>query len=278
MGGKSAAGQLEIEVPKAAGEEVQPSALRSVKPVVEAVAESNEDILALVDVLYDIIATGIEPAGNVTCAQVESFLHEHAREPKSAEAFAEFFDRHGIDGRVQTQPRVPLQMLEPVPNMEAAVEPVGDVCIEDGLGLQGSTDTNQGPQDTQGAANAESRERHERIVSGFAPAMPHASENGDGQATPESQLTAAWLPRVAVALGIAVLLALWGAYFALNTMRAEAARAELAARQAQQRAAKQQAEMAESLRTNRQLIDHLERQNQLLLENLLPSPVSREPQ
>ncbi len=50
----------------------------------------------LLDVLYEILAQGVEPEGELESEQVEAFLHEHARSEKSLEEMLAFFTQHGL--------------------------------------------------------------------------------------------------------------------------------------------------------------------------------------
>lgn len=57
----------------------------------------SADLEVLQDLLYDMLATGItDEHASVSPAQIEGFLHEHAREAKSAADFRAFFERHGL--------------------------------------------------------------------------------------------------------------------------------------------------------------------------------------
>lgn len=50
----------------------------------------------LLDVLYELLAQGINPRTSPSRAEVEQFLHEHARERKSEEEMLCFFTLHGL--------------------------------------------------------------------------------------------------------------------------------------------------------------------------------------
>ena len=54
------------------------------------------DVQAMQDVLYDILATGLDTEHAVPLDAVERFLHEHARSAKSLEDFRAFFAQHGL--------------------------------------------------------------------------------------------------------------------------------------------------------------------------------------
>lgn len=60
----------------------------------------------LEDILYEIIATGLEPSeAELTTKEIEQFLHEHARSAKPREAFLKFFKDH----KLSTDPKVHLK-------------------------------------------------------------------------------------------------------------------------------------------------------------------------
>jgi hypothetical protein len=55
------------------------------------------DVQAMQDVLYDILATGLDPEqAQIPLDAIERFLHEHARNAKSIEDFRAFFAQHGL--------------------------------------------------------------------------------------------------------------------------------------------------------------------------------------
>jgi hypothetical protein len=53
----------------------------------------SEDVTAMQDQLYDILATGVAPGPGAAVDVIEAFLHEHARAPKSHAEFEAFFAR-----------------------------------------------------------------------------------------------------------------------------------------------------------------------------------------
>jgi len=60
----------------------------------------------LEDILYEIIATGLEPSeAELTTKDIEEFLHEHARSAKPREEFIKFFKKH----KLSTDPKVHLK-------------------------------------------------------------------------------------------------------------------------------------------------------------------------
>lgn len=51
----------------------------------------------LLDILYEILASGLEPEGaNVSSSEIETFLHQHARAPKTRPEMEAFFNQSGL--------------------------------------------------------------------------------------------------------------------------------------------------------------------------------------
>jgi hypothetical protein len=73
------------------------------------------DVQAMQDVLYDILATGLDPEqAQIPLDAIERFLHEHARSAKSQDEFRVFFAQHGltVSGRAIKPPPVALPPIE----------------------------------------------------------------------------------------------------------------------------------------------------------------------
>ncbi|HEX2677527.1 MAG TPA: hypothetical protein VHM19_12830 [Polyangiales bacterium] len=69
---------------------------------------------AMEDVLYDILATGVDPTAKVgTLEAVQVLLHEHARARKSQAELAAFFVEHGLP-LAGERPRAPVIALPPI--------------------------------------------------------------------------------------------------------------------------------------------------------------------
>ena len=80
----------------------QPQELDSTRQEANPIAE----IQAMQDVLYDILATGIDPdLSDAPSAEIERFLHEHARTPKTIDEFRAFFAVHGLSVRTRPLPQ-----------------------------------------------------------------------------------------------------------------------------------------------------------------------------
>jgi hypothetical protein len=76
-----------------------------------AEAQSREDLEMLQDILYDMLASGIDAEQtSVATEEVERFLHEHAREAKTLNDFRAFFDRHGLDADPRTHESAVLEL------------------------------------------------------------------------------------------------------------------------------------------------------------------------
>jgi hypothetical protein len=78
------------------------------------------DIQAMQDVLYDILANGVDPdRAEIPTQEVECFLFEHARAPKSREEFYAFFEKHGLTlGRRRAPAPIALPPIERVPERD----------------------------------------------------------------------------------------------------------------------------------------------------------------
>jgi hypothetical protein len=73
-------------------------------------------IQVMQDLLYDILATGVDSERtDVSVEMIESFLHEHARVPKSAAEFRSFFAQHGLTSRM---PAPVLPAVAPLPPLK----------------------------------------------------------------------------------------------------------------------------------------------------------------
>lgn len=94
---------------------------------------------ALQDVLYDILAVGVDSdASASTTHAIEVFLHEHARSPKPHEAFVAFFREQGLSlGQARSlaaepQPLPPLKLVPaaaPRPIDPSHVQPADPIAF-----------------------------------------------------------------------------------------------------------------------------------------------------
>jgi hypothetical protein len=93
------------------------------------VASEARQVQAMQDLLYDILATGVDSERtDVAIETIEAFLHEHARVPKSLAEFRGFFAQHGLTSRVPSPvPQVatlpPLKRAVPAPPVASASHP-----------------------------------------------------------------------------------------------------------------------------------------------------------
>jgi hypothetical protein len=82
-------------------------------PAIPPPVESG--VQAMQDVLYDILANGIDPDRcEIPVQEVERFLFEHARSPKSREEFRAFFALHGLSLRTSLAPAPAGLVLPPI--------------------------------------------------------------------------------------------------------------------------------------------------------------------
>lgn len=82
------------------------------------------------DLLYDILATGVDSERtDVSIQSIETFLHEHARAPKSFAEFRAFFAQQGLTSRMPAPvlpvvaPLPPLKRVAPAPVSRASSVP-----------------------------------------------------------------------------------------------------------------------------------------------------------
>jgi hypothetical protein len=100
------------------------SAVRVAKSVSPEPSALDADVQAMQDVLYDILAMGIDPdQQDVPSAEIERFLHEHARAPKSLQEFRAFFAAQGLSVRARSASESAGLQLPPIerPDEGAAV-------------------------------------------------------------------------------------------------------------------------------------------------------------
>ncbi len=117
------------------------SATAATKPASGA-SKQPVSIETLEDILYEIIATGLEPSeADLTTQEIEKFLHEHARSAKSREAFIRFFKAHKLstDPSVHLKPsglgRLPSKIAMPKntisePQLPGRLEPSKPTAVE----------------------------------------------------------------------------------------------------------------------------------------------------
>ena len=78
------------------------SAVRAAQSISPEPSALDADVQLMQDVLYDILATGVDPdQADAPSLEIEHFLFEHARAPKTAEEFRAFFAAHGLSVRAR---------------------------------------------------------------------------------------------------------------------------------------------------------------------------------
>jgi hypothetical protein len=211
---------------------------------------------ALQDVLYDILAVGVDSDASATTASaIEGFLHEHARSPKPREAFVAFFREQGLSwSQARTLGAEP-QALPPL----KLVSPAGPRPIDLPARARASEASELG-----GSARDRAPAAHSDAWAALEPVAP-AAPGPRGMA-----LAVTALALVAVVLGLAL---------GLGYRQLEQVSAQLDAAQAQsrnqaealgamqQRLAQVQAGVSDSGRR----MARVEQQSALLLESLLPT-------
>jgi hypothetical protein len=77
---------------------------------------------ALEDTLYEMLAVGLDPCeSRVTQKEIQQFLFEHARSPKSKEEFLRFFQAHNLPTDLESEPQ-PVAP-NPVPDLAGHAPP-----------------------------------------------------------------------------------------------------------------------------------------------------------
>lgn len=93
-------------------------------PSVPPVASEARQVQAMQDLLYDILATGVDSERtDVAIEAIEAFLHEHARTPKPVAEFRAFFAQHGLTSRVPS-PVPQVAALPPLRRVAPAQRPL----------------------------------------------------------------------------------------------------------------------------------------------------------
>jgi hypothetical protein len=90
---------------------------------VPPVASEARQVQAMQDLLYDILATGVDSERtDVSIEAIEAFLHEHARTPKSVADFRGFFAQQGLTSRMPS-PVPAVAVLPPLTRVAPAQMP-----------------------------------------------------------------------------------------------------------------------------------------------------------
>jgi hypothetical protein len=123
------------------------------------------DVQAMQDVLYDILATGIDTEQNdVPSSEIERFLHEHARSPKSLDEFRAFFALHGLSVRARPTHQPPALVLPPIerverPSTETVTVTILEDDADDDSGAEADTGTHRTASGTWAKPDAANRSR-----------------------------------------------------------------------------------------------------------------------
>jgi hypothetical protein len=89
------------------------SAVRAAQSISSEPHALDDDVQLMQDVLYDILATGLDPESDAPSEAIERFLFEHARTPKGADEFRAFFAAHGLSVRARVQEPVAISLALP---------------------------------------------------------------------------------------------------------------------------------------------------------------------
>lgn len=206
------------------------------------------DVQAMQDVLYDILATGIDTDQNdVPSSEIERFLHEHARSPKSLAEFRAFFAEHGLSVRARPTHQPPALVLPPIERAEHAAPETLTVTIE--------TDADSDVLEPDTAAH--------RVALG--------TSAGFG-AAPHSRLgpSALWALIGGTTIALAVVLVL--GYVTLAELRAELDHSvahDQQNREAIQTLRERAARLESSATTTGELVERMDQKNDLLLQSLI---------
>ena len=107
------------------------SAVRATKSIPSEPIAARVDLLAMQDLLYDILATGADAEqSSVSIEAVERFLHEHARSAKSADEFVAFFAREGLTVSARPPRPAALSALPPIQRPVQAEQAVMKFPVE----------------------------------------------------------------------------------------------------------------------------------------------------
>jgi hypothetical protein len=130
-------------------------------------SQADNGVQAMQDVLYDILANGMDPdRSEVPVQEVERFLFEHARSPKSRDEFRAFFAEHGLTLRMNIAP-APVGLS--LPPIERAAPPPQDrgmparVPVELALGASAAVQPFQLDSSTLEVVNTPRRSRRAAV-------------------------------------------------------------------------------------------------------------------
>lgn len=213
-------------------------------PAAPAGASEARQVQAMQDLLYDILATGVDSERtDVSIEIIEAFLHEHARVPKSSAEFRAFFAQQGLTSRVPS----------PVPAV-AALPPLKRVAP-----VQRTPSI---PPQLPPAVNA---------VQSFDEAMMHPVRIDIAPAPIERRRSKPLFGLAIATTALIVAATLYAGSLHLLEMRADMARSEDEARQNRELIEQLRAQTVtfeSSLAANGQLIQRMEQKSDLVLDSL----------
>lgn len=233
------------------------------------------------DILYEILANGLDPReARVTSAQIEHFLFEHARAPKSSEAFFEFFKKYELS----TNPDDHLKPIDlkglRLPDQATANAPPAHIVIEPMVSNDNtansepmvSNDNAANSEPTSPKINAAALSRAVQTEPTCEPVIvQQIHTKGPGTRT-------VW----AAAAGIVILLGIGaGLGFAIANLHGEVAQAKTAQRQSQQTVLELQQRISglqSEVVRNGQSVERLQPQLDLLVETIAPPPPAQSSQ
>jgi hypothetical protein len=213
------------------------------------------------DILYEILANGLDPRETrVTSAQIEHFLFEHARAPKSSEAFLEFFQKYELS----TNPDDHLKPIDlkglPIPEQAILSAPPTPVAHEPAI----SNDNAASCESTSPKIQATALSRAVQTEPDCEPIIVQQIN------TKGSSTRTLW----AAAAGIAILLGIGaGLGFAIANLHGEVSQAKTAQRQSQQTVLELQQRISglqSEVVRNGQSVERLQPQIDLLVETIAP--------
>jgi hypothetical protein len=223
------------------------SAVRAAKTLSSDPTANRVDLQAMQDVLYDILATGVdaEPA-SASVEAVERFLHEHARSPKSPAEFAAFFARHGLTVSGRASRPSPVVALPPIQRPLQAEAPMLKFPVELAA--------------TEDAAD-------EALLRG-APFAPHAL------AKRPSSLRSLLVWASALAALVALSAVSYVGYVTITDLEQRLDRSHQAAqadREAIQALEDQQVDLESNVAASAQIIERMDHKSDLILETIQPA-------
>lgn len=230
------------------------SGLRAATSLSSTPSVPTAEVRAMQDVLYDILATGIDPEQtNVPIEAIEQFLFEHARAAKTREQFRAFFAEHGLTVSAP-QLAEAVRSVAPLPPISRAADEL--------------------PKPRLAVAARVADEDDDESVAELPPHLslvPAAAAPAAALRTgARTGLIATWVTLGCLTIAVGILAA--GSYVMVNELRAEVQRT---AHQGQQDRAELKAlrdhaaGLESSVAATGELVERVDQKSDLLLESLL---------